>query len=126
MSHIDPDERPPLWVGHVSMRTPVLEETAAFMEQIGMRKVTCGDDIAILELRGGTHLALMQDTSGEPGEARFDLMFEDVDVTWARFKELGVPLTAIERGRIHDAFVITEPGGNTIVVNSSHVTELPV
>ena len=120
------DERPPLWVGHVSLRTAAMEESEAFMERIGMRKVTRGDNIAILELRGGTHLALVRDAEAEPAEAGFDLMVEDVDAAWSQFRDLGVRVTAIERGRIHDAFVITEPGGNTIVVNSSHVTELPV
>lgn len=120
------DERPPLWVGHVTLRTPVMEESEAFMAQIGMRKVDGGKDVAILELRGGTHLVLLRDSEAEPGEAGFDLMVEDVDDSWKRFNDRGVQLTEIERGRIHDSFVITEPGGNTIVVNSSHVTDLPV
>ena len=121
-----PDERPPIWVGHVSLRTRELDATASFMEQIGMRNVFRGDDVAILELRGGTHIAVVRDEEAEPGQARFDLMVEDIDAAHASYTKLGLPVSGIERGEIHDAFVVTEPGGSTIVVNSSHVTDLPV
>ncbi len=121
-----PDERPPVWVGHVALRTQVLDDTETFMEQIGMRKVFRGDDVAILELRGGTHIALIRDAEAEPAQAGFDLMVEDLDAVHADYADLGLPVSDIERGNIHDSFVVTEPGGSTIVVNSSHVTDQPV
>lgn len=121
-----PDERPPVWVGHVALRTQVLDDTETFMEQIGMRKVFRGDDVAILELRGGIHIALIRDAEAEPAQAGFDLMVEDLDAVHADYADLGLPVSDIERGNIHDSFVVTEPGGSTIVVNSSHVTDQPV
>ena len=51
------DLRPPLWVGHVALETNRLEESAQFMLTIGMRPVHKGSEVAIFELRGGTHLA---------------------------------------------------------------------
>ena len=120
-----PDERPPVWIGHVSLRTRTLDESATFMERTGMRSVFRGDDVVIMELRGGTHLVVLHDEDAEPGAARFDLMVEDIDAAYADYAGFA-EVSEIERGNIHDSFVVTEPGGNTIVVNSSHVTDLPV
>lgn len=36
-----------------------MEESARFMRTIGMRPVHEGPDVAIFELRGGTHLILL-------------------------------------------------------------------
>ena len=120
-----PEARPPVWVGHISLRTRSMDDSAAFMERIGMRGVFRGDEVVIFELRGGTHLVVINDADSTPGEAGFDLMVEDIDAAHADYAEAG-EVSEIERGNIHDAFVVTEPGGNTIVVNSSHVTDLPI
>ena len=126
------DERPPVWVGHVSMGTPALAESEAFMLRIGMRPVFRSPKFVILELRGGTHLVLSQEdapaqeTGAETGEAPFDLMVDDVDATHAAFAAQGLAPSAIERGRIHDSFTLTEPGGRRITFNSTHATGKPV
>ena len=126
------DERPPVWVGHVSMGTPALAESEAFMLQVGMRPVFRSPKFVILELRGGTHLVLSQedapaDGSGaEPREAPFDLMVDDVDATHAAFAAQGLAPSPIERGRIHDSFTLAEPGGSRITFNSTHATGQPV
>jgi catechol 2,3-dioxygenase-like lactoylglutathione lyase family enzyme len=52
------DLRPPIWIGHVVLETDRLEASAQFMRTIGMRPVHQGPDVAIFELRGGTHLIL--------------------------------------------------------------------
>jgi len=52
------DLRPPVWVGHVILETDRLEETAQFMRKIGLRPIVQRPDVAVLELRGGTHLVL--------------------------------------------------------------------
>jgi len=52
------DLRPPVWVGHVVLETHRLEETAQFMRNIGLRPIVQRPDVAVLELRGGTHLVL--------------------------------------------------------------------
>ena len=116
------DARPPVWVGHVTLHTTDLDASEAFLETIGMRKIFRGDTVAVLELRGGTHVVVLPD--GEvPERAGFDLMVEDLDATWADYEARGFAVSAIERGDIHDSFHVTEPGGNRIVVNSTHVPD---
>ena len=46
-------------MGHVVLETNRMEESARFMRTIGMRPVHEGPDVAIFELRGGTHLILL-------------------------------------------------------------------
>ena len=117
-------ERPPVWIGHVRLQTSTLEHTESFMKKIGLRPLFRGDDIAVMELRGGTHILLVQDNdSAGLANTKFDFMVEDLDRTHAEFKEQGLDITGIERGRIHDSFRVTEPGGNIIVVNSTHVPD---
>ena len=118
--------RPPIWVGHVAMHTGQLEESSKFMQLVGMRLIASGDEFAVLELRGGTHLVLTTDPDSELIKADFDLMVEDLDATHARFTELELNPGAIERGQIHDCFELREPGGMIITFNSSHVGDLPV
>jgi len=121
-----PDRRPPVWVGHIMLATNQLAQSAAFMRRIGMRPVAQGDDYAIFELRGGTHLILSVEEPFTPGEAAFDLMVDDLDVMHKRLTDLGLNPSSIEPGAIHSSFVIEEPAGNRIKFNSTHVSGLPV
>ncbi len=114
--------RPPVWVGHVTLHSRDLDGTEDFLVEIGMRKIFKGDGVAVLELRGGTHVVVLPD--GEvPETAAFDLMVEDLDAAWKEYSAAGLSVTEIERGRIHDSFHVSEPGGNKIVVNSTHVPD---
>jgi hypothetical protein len=54
------EEKPPVWVGHVGRN----------------------EHVAVLEMRGGTHLILLPGTV-TPGAAPFDLMVDDLDATHA-------------------------------------------
>lgn len=123
---ITTDQRPAVWVGHIAMHTARVTESCEFMQRIGMRLVTSDDDFALLELRGGTHLVLTNNPDSELIKANFDLMVEDIDASHAQFVELGLEPGEIERGNIHDSFEMREPGGSTILFNSSHVGDLPV
>ena len=116
-------QRPDIWVGHVDMRTARLKESNAFMEQAGLRPIIQNSEVAVLEFRGGTHIVLFQDDNAEAADARFDFMVEDLDATYARFQDLGLPVSEIKTSRVHRSFVVTEPGGNRIVVNSTHVED---
>ena len=126
MSTQQTDPRPPVWIGHVRMNSRSVEETTAFMLNIGMRSIVQNDRISVLELRGGTHLVIAGAEDGEPGDAEFDLMVEDVDATHSEYAAKGLTVSDIQRGRIHDSFTLTEPGGNRITVNSTHVSDQPV
>jgi hypothetical protein len=122
----DVDPRPPVWVGHVAMYSARVAESSKFMQQIGMRLVFAGDGIAVLEMRGGTHLVVTSDSESELIKGSFDLMVEDLDDTHKQYTELGFAPGDIERGQIHDSFELHDPGGTTITFNSSHVGDLPV
>ena len=117
------DPRPPVWVGHVVLETDRLDETAHFMQQLGMRPVGRSDEVCVLELRGGTHLVLLAKKTVTPGEASFDLMVEDLQAAHAQFSSLGLAPTAIEPAVAgHTCFKLREPAGHTITVFSSHVS----
>lgn len=108
------------------MHTTKVAESSKFMQLIGMHLVAGGDEFAVLEMRGGTHLVLTSDAESTLVKGSFDLMVEDLDATHARYAELGLEPGGIERGKIHDCFELREPGGSLITFNSSHVGDLPV
>jgi len=113
-------ERPGIWVGHIQLEVTEPTRSHDFFTQAGMRTIHCDNDIAILELRGGTHLLLLRG-SGTPGEAPFDLMVDDLDAFYAEMSARGLPVSTITRGEIHDMFTLTDPDGHVITVRNSHV-----
>lgn len=120
------DKRPPVWIGHVAMHSPRVGVSSRFMQLIGMRLIASGDEFAVLEMRGGTHLVVTSDAQSSLIGGNFDLMVDDIDASREHFIELGLEPGEIERGQIHDCFEMREPGGSTILFNSSHVGDLPV
>lgn len=121
------DLRPPVWIGHVVMETNRLEETANFMRKLGMRPIVQRPEVAVLELRGGTHLVLLANANVTASDARFDLMVEDLNATHKTFVELGLEPTPIERvSPEHEAFKVREPAGHVIAFYSNHVSGQPV
>jgi hypothetical protein len=128
MGTTENDRRPMVCVGHVVLATDRMEESSRFMRAIGMRPLTLRPDISVFELRGGTHLILMQDGKMSPGDAPFDLMVDDLHATHRLFASLGLAPTSIEaRPAIdHEFFCITEPSGHVITFYSSHASGKPV
>lgn len=116
------DERPVFAVGHVRLAVEDAESAHDFFVRHGLRGIARKPDLAIVELRGGTHLILNRAEQpiedGQP--APFDLMVDDVDRTRRRFTDDGVHATEIERGDIHDLFHVTGPSGYWIRISSSH------
>ncbi len=117
------DERPLVALGHIQLAVDDVSEAYLFFTRYGMREVLERPDFAILELRGGTHLIVSKaDEPVEPGQrAPFDMMVDDVDAMRAIFLAGGAEATEIERGSIHDSFMVAGPSGYQIPVNSSHV-----
>jgi catechol 2,3-dioxygenase-like lactoylglutathione lyase family enzyme len=113
--------RPPVWIGHVVVTVGDLARSAEFWHAVGMREIERNEHVAVLELRGGTHLVLIPGTPEPDVDAPFDLMVEDLDATHAAWTDLGLDVSAIERGRIHSAFILRDPDGHRVMVNSSHV-----
>jgi len=119
-----PDSRPRTWVGHVSLETNRLDESAQFMRALGMRSIFEGPEIAIFELRGGTHLLLFAKPKVTPGNAGFDLMVDDLNAIHQQLTALGFDPTPIEAvPQIdHQRFQVREPAGHLITFFSSHVS----
>lgn len=121
------DLRPPVWIGHVLLETDRLEETAQFMRKLGMRPILERPEVAVLELRGGTHLVLIPKRELFPGNAPFDLMVENLRETHKTFVDLGLAPTPIERmSPEHEGFKVREPAGHVITFYSNHVSGQPV
>jgi catechol 2,3-dioxygenase-like lactoylglutathione lyase family enzyme len=116
-----PASRPPLWIGHARLTVRDLNRSADFWRGVGMREVERNDQIVVLELRGGTHLVLLPGSPSSGVVAPFDLMVDDLDATHAEWERLGLDVSPIERGRIHSAFVLHDPDGISVTINSSHV-----
>ncbi|HXY91091.1 MAG TPA: VOC family protein [Acidimicrobiia bacterium] len=115
------DQRPAVWTGHLVISGKDPAASAGFYKEIGMREVAILDEVAIFELRGGTHLVVRKDLDAAGNAAEWDLMVDDIAATHADWKRKGLDVTDIEQGPIHEAFTVTDPDGNTIQVNSSHV-----
>ena len=115
------DDRPSLWVGHVVWRVKNVRSAATFWRDLGMRQVDVRDGVAILELRGGTHLILLPEEGGAPTAAPLDLMVDDLRKTHALWLSRGLRVSPIEHGEIHDTFTVTDPESHVVTVNSSHV-----
>jgi hypothetical protein len=93
------DLRPPVWTGHVALRTHDTVGAARFYEQIGMRPVEVGEHFAVREMRGGTHLALRHDPGHiDPGPVGWDLMVDDLDAMHDRWQAEVLPVTVIIDG----------------------------
>ena len=97
-----------------------VNRAAEFWREIGMREIESSTDVAIMELRGGTHLVLVPGPA-TPGDAPFDLMVEDLNEIHREWTEKGLEPSAIDHGRIHNYFFVTDPDGHRVTVNSSHV-----
>lgn len=122
------DNRPLVGVAHVVLRTDRMAESSRFMQALGMRLLFDGPEIAVLEMRGGTHLLLMHGDGMAAGEAPFDLMVDDLHDTHSRLSALGLAPSPIEaRPAIaHELFTLREPAGWLITLFSSHASGKPV
>jgi predicted lactoylglutathione lyase len=120
------EQKPAVWVGHISLETDQLEASTEFTKKIGIRFLGQQGRYAVMELRGGTHLILIGKDKITPQPAPFDLMVDDLEASHQQFTHLGLQPSPIEKGRIHSSFTIKEPAGNTIKINSSHVSRFPV
>jgi len=122
------EQRPLVAVAHVVLETDRMEQSAQFMQTIGMRPFFLGPQVSVLELRGGTHLILMLKDKVAGGNAPFDLMVDNIRATHERFAALGLSPSPIEaRPTIdHEVFTVREPAGHVVTIFSSHVSGKPI
>ena len=112
--------RPSVWIGHTVLTVRDVERSADYWRDLGLREVERSQDVAVLELRGGTHLLLLPG-SPDAGGAPFDLMVEDLDATHAKWTAQGLDPSPIESGQFHTFFTVRDPNGYLVKVYSSHV-----
>ena len=121
------DQRPPVAVGHVRLPCGDVAAAASWLETVGLRPIVQMDDLAVLELRGGTHVVVRKTEPPAPGTgAPFDLMVDDIDAAHRDNGERGLSPSEISRGRIHDSFTVVGPSGWLFTINSSHASGKPV
>ncbi|HXQ15775.1 MAG TPA: VOC family protein [Caulobacteraceae bacterium] len=134
--------KPPVGVGHMALTVADVETSNRFYSTLGLRIVGKGDNMSILELRGGTHLLLFQrggpsaeaDSPFEPAASgAVDLMiegrtFEELDAYRATLIAGGVQPDPIADKRYfgHYIFKTRDPDGNEVTVSTSHASDLPV
>ncbi len=124
----DGERRPPVAIGHVSLAVGDVGATTAFFLKFGLRKIFESKEIAVLELRGGTHLVLRgaRDDKKARGSPTFDLMFDDIESAHCTALEQGLQATPIQVGRIHSSFMVETPDGQDLTVTSSHAGDRAV
>ena len=121
------DRRPSVWVGHVVLSVPDVGKSREFFSRLGMRDLGNDGPVAILELRGGTHLILAPGNAPkDDAEAPFDLMVDDLDASHRLFISEGLKPSEIEEGPFHRYFMLEAPSGHLVTVKSSHVSGEPV
>ena len=88
--------KPPVWIGHAVLTVTDVDRSADFWREVGMREVERNEHVAVMELRGGTHLVLVPGKV-TAGDAPFDLMVEDLDAIHRQWTEQGLdpsPITS--------------------------------
>ena len=122
--------RPLVSVGHVVLRVSDVTRAAGFYSSLGMRAVVEREQIAILELRGGTHLLLFKAKSKpRRGAVRsFDFMVDDADAFHDELQARGVIISPVRDDRLsgHRMFDLTDPDGHVLSVLSDHTDGRPV
>jgi catechol 2,3-dioxygenase-like lactoylglutathione lyase family enzyme len=134
--------KPPVGVGHMSLTVADVGTSNRFYATLGLRIVGKGDDMSILELRGGTHLLLFQRGSASAEvESPFEqaaLSAIDLMIEGRTFEELDAYRTALIAGGVcpdpisdkryfgHYIFKARDPDGNEVTVCTSHASDLPV
>jgi hypothetical protein len=116
------DHKPPVAVGHVRLPTTDVATADRWLQTLGLRPIFADDSLAVLELRGGTHVVVrkVEQAPATGSAAPFDLMVDDIEAARRDYAAKGLGPSEIRRGRIHDSFHLTCPDGYDFTINSSH------
>jgi catechol 2,3-dioxygenase-like lactoylglutathione lyase family enzyme len=131
-------------LGHFILKVNDIDTSYKFYKKLGLRPFGKFPDLAIIELRGGTHIlffskndeSLSSSHLGQRGaffSERLDLMIDgksrsDLELYRTTLMEKGLSVDAISQDQFfgHDYFQLADPDGNGITVYTSHRGELPV
>ena len=116
------NSRPGIWIGHIFRKVEDVKKATDFYADLDMRVMMKEAGMAILELRGGTHLLLFKDSPRNKWvkEQSFDLMVEDIRAFHSRLKKKKLKVSALKKDRYHVCFHVTVPDGDRILVSSDH------
>ena len=122
------DARPPVAVGHVFLEVSDVARAAQFFAGRGLRPIGEGEDFAVMELRGGTHLLLSRTRKRiKPNtDAPFDLMVDDIEAAREDCKRSGLRPSRLRRWHFHRSFAVAGPDGYVFTITSSHAWKRPV
>src|SRR6201988_4709597 len=130
-----------LAVAHLVLKVADLKSSCQFYSKLGLPPFATDDKVAIIELRGGTHLLLLsvEEPAGEEiaesltGQfpkrfsEQFDLMIEGKGLDELKKYRLELLSRGIAAGEISDEavfghylFCIKDPDGNGITIYTSH------
>ena len=133
--------------GHFVMKVNDVNISYQFYIKFGLRPIGIFPDVAIIELRGGTHILLFSKNDelasslssshlgqhGASSNERLDLMIDgksrsDLELYRTTLMEKGLSVDAIAQDQFfgHDYFQLADPDGNGITVYTSHTGELSV
>jgi catechol-2,3-dioxygenase len=132
-------------LGHFVLKVNDTNISYQFYTKLGLRPAGLFPDVAIIELRGGTHILLFNKSDevplspsklGQRGDfstERLDLMLDshsrsDLELYRTTLIENGVSVGEIAPKKLygHYYFELADPDGNGITVYTSHVGDLPV
>jgi len=134
-------------LGHFVMKVNDIDTSYQFYTKLGLRPFGIFPDLAIIELRGGTHILLFNKNDelpfsinssqlGQRGaffNERLDLMIDgksraDLEQYRATLMEKGLSASTIGEDQFfgHDYFQLNDPDGHGITFYTSHSGELPV
>ena len=133
--------------GHFVMKVSDVDTSYQFYTKLGLRPIGRFPDVAIIELRGGTHLLLFNKNDELPfplipsqvgqrggfSNERLDLMIDsksrsDLELYRTTLMKDGLSVDDIAPDQFfgHYYFQLADPDGNGITVYTSHTGELPV
>jgi hypothetical protein len=141
------DSLPAAALGHFVMKVANLGVSYQLYADLGLRPIGIFPDVAIIELRGGTHILLVSEndegpfplTSSHLGQRsaffneHLDLMINGktrgaLEAYRAILLKKRIPAGEIAQEKFfgHDYFQVTDPDGHGITVYTTHAGEAPV
>ena len=133
--------------GHFVLKVNDIDISYQFYAKLGLRPFGIFPELAIIELRGGTHILLFNNNDELPfslspshlgqrgafSSERLDLMIDsksrsDLELYRTSLIEHGLSADEIARDQFfgHYYFQLADPDGNGITVYTSHTGEFPV
>ena len=122
-------DEPQIGIGHVALAVNDVAASAHFYTGLGLNSFYEGEGMAILELRGGTHLLLFSKATGPaiPPVERVDLMIAErsrdaLEAYRDGIIARGIAAPAIPDENFYGHYMLTlaDPDGNTVLVSTSH------